>query len=86
MTCLKTYDNAEEVIALAERHGFETKGVSMKNTHHAEMNELLIGRNLGWANEGGVFREDSVPYKTVVPAKAPKAIRHRTHRRHRNGG
>jgi hypothetical protein len=21
----------------------------MKNTHHAEMNELLIGRNLDWA-------------------------------------
>jgi DNA adenine methylase len=39
---LMTYDNAEEVRALAERHGFETKPVAMKNTHHAEMNELLL--------------------------------------------
>lgn len=46
---LMTYDNAQEVVALAKRHGFETKPVSMKNTHHTEMSELLIGRNLGWA-------------------------------------
>ena len=48
---LMTYDNAEEVRALAERHGFETKPVAMKNTHHAEMNELLIGRDLGWVEK-----------------------------------
>ena len=45
---LMTYDNAEEVCALARQHDFETMAVSMKNTHHAEMNELLIGKNLGW--------------------------------------
>jgi hypothetical protein len=55
---LMTYDNAEEVQSLAERHGFETKPVAMKNTHHAEMNELLIGRNLDWVEDGGVFREE----------------------------
>jgi DNA adenine methylase len=55
---LMTYDNAEEVQALAERHGFETKPVAMKNTHHAEMDELLIGRNLDWVEDGGIFRED----------------------------
>ena len=43
--------------ALAERHGFQTKPVAMKNTHPAEMNELLIGRNLDWVEDGGVFRE-----------------------------
>lgn len=50
---LMTYDNAEEVSALADKHGFATKPVAMKNTHHAEMSELLIGRNLDWAENGG---------------------------------
>jgi DNA adenine methylase len=60
---LMTYDNAEEVQALAERYGFETKPVAMKNTHHAEMDELLIGRNLDWVEDGGIFREESPAYK-----------------------
>lgn len=45
---LMTYDNAEGVRAMAARHRFETVAIPMKNTHHAEMNELLIGRDLGW--------------------------------------
>ncbi|MGH7951482.1 MAG: DNA adenine methylase [Limisphaerales bacterium] len=61
---LMTYDNAEEVQSLAEKHGFQTKPVAMKNTHHAEMDELLIGRNLDWVEEGGIFRENSPEYKT----------------------
>lgn len=64
---LMTYDNAEEVRALAERHGFHTKPVAMKNTHHAEMNELLIGRDLGWVETGGVFREEPTAYRAVSP-------------------
>jgi hypothetical protein len=44
----------------------------MKNTHHAEMNELLIGRNLDWVEDGGVFREEPVPYKVNLPAKKPQ--------------
>jgi DNA adenine methylase len=52
---LMTYDNVEEVQVLAERHGFETRPVAMKNTHHAEMDELLIGRNLDWVEDGGIF-------------------------------
>lgn len=46
---LMTYDNAEELHELAAQHGFDTELVAMKNTHHAEMTELLIGRNLDWA-------------------------------------
>jgi DNA adenine methylase len=60
---LMTYDNAEEVRALAGRHGFQTKPVAMKNTHHAEMNELLIGRNLDWVDNGGVFPEEPTAYR-----------------------
>jgi len=49
---LMTYDNAPGVRDLAERHGFDTLPIPMKNTHHAEMTELLIGRNLDWARSG----------------------------------
>jgi DNA adenine methylase len=45
---LMTYDNTPEVAALAQEFGFDARPVAMKNTHHAKMTELLIGRNLGW--------------------------------------
>jgi len=45
---LMTYDNAEEIRGLAARHGFDMRLVPMKSTHHAEMLELLIGRDLSW--------------------------------------
>jgi DNA adenine methylase len=46
---LMTYDNADAVSTLAKLHKFETAVISMKNTHHAKMSELLIGKNLDWA-------------------------------------
>lgn len=45
---LMTYDNASGVRQMAGRHNFLTELVAMKNTHHAEMKELLIGRDLNW--------------------------------------
>ncbi|MBA3961563.1 MAG: DNA adenine methylase [Chthoniobacterales bacterium] len=45
---LLTYDNAEEIVTLSKEFGFQTHPVSMKNNHHAEMKELLIGKNLSW--------------------------------------
>jgi DNA adenine methylase len=45
---LMTYDNAKSVLSLADKFGFDTRAIAMKNTHHAEMSELLIGRNLNW--------------------------------------
>ncbi len=45
---LMTYDHASSVLELAKKFGFQTKAIAMKNTHHAEMSELLIGRNLDW--------------------------------------
>lgn len=47
---LITYDDAEDVRQLAR--GLDTELVPMKNTHHAEMTELLIGRNLDWVRRG----------------------------------
>jgi DNA adenine methylase len=45
---LLTYDDAVDVRELAVRYAFECECVAMKNTHHAKMTELLIGRNLSW--------------------------------------
>ncbi|MEO7001586.1 MAG: DNA adenine methylase [Ktedonobacterales bacterium] len=45
---LMTYEDSEEVRSLAARHGFATRLIPMKNTHHARMSELLIGRSLDW--------------------------------------
>jgi len=45
---LMTYDNAPGVQELARKWGFAAELVSMKNTHHASMQELLIGRDLAW--------------------------------------
>lgn len=39
---LLTYDDTEEVRALAKQHGFVTGDVAMKNSHHLVMNELTI--------------------------------------------
>ncbi len=52
---LMTYDNAPEVRELAAMFGFDTELIAMKNTHHAPMKELLIGRNLDWARRWKPF-------------------------------
>ena len=49
---LLTYDNAEEIQALASEFGFQTRAVAMKNNHHAEMSELLVGKRLSWCKNG----------------------------------
>jgi len=45
---LMTYDNTQEVKDLANEHGFKTALVPMKNTHHNQLFELLISRDLNW--------------------------------------
>jgi hypothetical protein len=42
------------------------RAFAMKNTHHAEMDELLIGRDLSWVEDGGVFREEHIPYRAAL--------------------
>ena len=46
---IMTYDNTPEILGLAHAHGFQTRAIPMKNTHNAAMTELLVGRNLNWA-------------------------------------
>ncbi|MBN2005384.1 MAG: DNA adenine methylase [Anaerolineae bacterium] len=45
---LMTYSNDNDVQNLARKYNLVMKEISMKNTHHAKMTELLIGRNLDW--------------------------------------
>jgi DNA adenine methylase len=49
---LMTYDHSEEVKSMARRYGFDMRLVPMKNTHHANMHELVIGRHLEWIAVG----------------------------------
>ena len=41
---LMTYDQSPEIIALTRKYGFHVKRVNMKNTHHAQIWELLVTR------------------------------------------
>jgi DNA adenine methylase len=54
---LITYDNADEVKALAERHGFQYCLIPMTNTHHATMHELVIGKDLSWMDIPTIVHE-----------------------------
>jgi DNA adenine methylase len=48
---LLTYDTADEVVAMAKSHGLNVDTVSMKNTHHSTMKELVIARDLAWVRD-----------------------------------
>lgn len=53
---LMSYDNDREIRNMAREFGFQCCPVRMKNTHHAEMTELLISRDLDWLNLNGSAR------------------------------
>ena len=57
-----TYDNAVEVRNLARKHGFEMRLIPMNNTHHATLEELVIGKNLQWMDQFRAVREPEVDY------------------------
>jgi len=54
---LLTYDNTREIASLASDFDFETQPIAMKNTHHAKMTELLIGKDLSWLRHAANGRE-----------------------------
>lgn len=56
---LMSYDNDREIQDMAREFGFDTRPVRMKNTHHAEMTELLISRDLDWLDS------EAVPHPAV---------------------
>ncbi len=47
---LMTYDDAHMVRELASRFGFQVESIFMSGTHHTKTRELLIGRDVEWAN------------------------------------
>ncbi|MEW5948445.1 MAG: DNA adenine methylase [Thermodesulfobacteriota bacterium] len=59
---LITYDNAEEVKELARRHGFQMRLIPMTNTHHATMEELVIGKDLSWMDRFPAVHEPETKY------------------------
>lgn len=60
---LLTYDEADEVKELVRRHNFQMRLIPMKNTHHATLKELVIGRDLSWLDELPVVRETIADYR-----------------------
>jgi DNA adenine methylase len=50
---LMSYDNDQKIRDMAREFGFECRPVCMKNTHHTEMTELLISRDLDWLDSNG---------------------------------
>jgi DNA adenine methylase len=55
---LMSYDHTSEVVDLAKKYQFEFEPIAMKNTHHARMTELLIGRNLSWLRNATAHGSD----------------------------
>jgi DNA adenine methylase len=45
---IMTYDDADEIASLAQNHGLMTQKIKMKNTHHMEMQELVIASQFNW--------------------------------------
>ena len=68
---LMTYDLSPEVMALSQKFGFEIAGVPMKNTHHAAMYELIIGRDLNWVKKPN-FVSDTRITDFLVSTEAAK--------------
>ncbi|HEY3761352.1 MAG TPA: DNA adenine methylase [Verrucomicrobiae bacterium] len=54
---LMSYDNTAEIATLAKKYRFECQPIAMKNTHHAKMTELLIGKDLSWLKKAEGERE-----------------------------
>lgn len=61
---LMTYDNAGEVQEMARKYGFQLRLIPMKNTHHATMEELVIGKDLSWMDSYPAVCEPMVEYTT----------------------
>lgn len=66
---LITYDEAEEVKEMARKHGFQMRLIPMKNTHHATMRELVIGRDLLWLDELPAIHESRARYSVKKTKK-----------------
>ena len=66
---LMTYDNADEVKAMARSHSFQMRLIPMTNTHHATLEELVVGKDLSWMDGFPCVHEPEAVY---VPARRKK--------------
>lgn len=72
---LMTYDNAEEVKRMARSHGFQMRLILMTNTHHATIEELVIGRNLSWMDSFPAVHEPKADYSVrKTKKKRPESL------------
>lgn len=67
---LITYDNAEEVKTMARKHQFQMRLIPMTNTHHAIIEELIIGKDLSWMDKFPAVHEPRSEY--IVQKKKKK--------------
>jgi DNA adenine methylase len=58
---LMTYDDSKEIRDLATSHRLDVQLIPMKSTHHTEMTELVIGRDLAWLRSLGRTVSVGVP-------------------------
>jgi DNA adenine methylase len=70
-TFLMSYDNDSEIQAMAREFGFQCRPVRMKNTHHTEMTELLISRDLDWLDLNGAAH---LPVSRVGSSRSEKDL------------
>lgn len=71
---LMTYDNAEEVIKMARSHGFQMRLIPMNNTHHATMEELVVGRDLSWMDAFPAVHEPQPEYTAKKKREKKEAV------------
>jgi DNA adenine methylase len=79
---LITYDNAEEVKRMARNHSFQMRIIPMTNTHHATMDELVIGNDLTWMDRCPMVHEPESGYLV----RKTRRKRSNTFRRKRRSG
>lgn len=77
---LITYDNAEEVKRMARNHGFQMRLIPMTNTHHATMEELVVGRDLSWMDRFPMAHEPETEYLVRKATKKHPNASRRTRR------
>jgi len=59
---LMTYDNAEEVKKMARSREYQMRLIPMTNTHHATVEELVIGKDLSWMDRFPAVHEPEAEY------------------------
>lgn len=80
-----TYDNAEEVKRMARRHGFQMRLIPMNNTHHALMEELVIGKELSWMDQHPAVHEPLAEYTVKRTSSRSRTAQVKQHKKAENG-